>query len=214
MKEELISQAEFARRMQVSKSQVSRALQSGRVAFVEGTKQLDYARASRLWEENRSDYLAGTGRANNKTIPNIGRIPKLRDVPEVENIDDVSLNDDEQEDTKDETLNTQKIRKTKAEAERVELKLAQERGDLIAKQDVLAVFFTFLVALKNSVLATPDRVVGDIHAALEQHGDNFPLLKARVYDILRSEHNRTLDDIEGMLKKAAIEVGKIADKYR
>jgi len=213
MSGELVSQAEFARRMQVSKSQVTRAIQSGRIAFYSGTRQLDFVVASKLWEENRSDYLAGTGRANNRKVPNIGRIPKLRQVPEVENLNNFHNNDNEEE-SNDETLNTQKIRKTKAEAERVELKLAQERGDLIAKQDVLSVFFTFLVALKNSVLATPDRVVGDIYAAIEQCGDNFPLLKARVYDILRSEHNRTLDDIEGMLKKAATEVDKIADKYR
>ena len=191
--------------MGVAKQQVSMAIKTGRIKFARDTRLIDFEKSKSLWEANRSDTLAGTGKANN--VPNIGKLQRIRSVPKVDDIAD----DDDDDD--DDTLNAQKIRKTKADAERVELKLAQEKGELIAKRDVLAVFFTFLVALKNSVVATPDRIIGDVQAATEQYRDDQLLLKAKIYEILRAEHNRTLNDIEELLAKAGLEVDKIAEKY-
>lgn len=207
---ELITQAEFARRVGVSKVQVGTAIKTGRIKFARGTKKIDYEAALKLWQANRTDSLAGTGTANNTVrVPSIGKIQKVRDVKEVD-----SFSDEDDGEVVDESLTAQKIRKTKADAERVELKLAQEKGELIAKSDVLSVFFAFLVSLKNSIVATPERVVGDIQAAIEQYPDNPLMLKAKVYELLRTEHNRILEDIEDLIEKSTAEVQKIADKYR
>ena len=210
---ELITQAEFARRMGVDRSQVTLAVKSGRIKKAKGTNLIDFGTESKKWESNRSDSLAGTGTANitRKSVPNIGRKRSVPSVTEVETLDiDKPSYDDMDDDDDDSTLTAQKVRKLKADAERVELKLAQEKGDLISKDDVLNVYFTFLVAIKNSITAAPDRIVGEIQAALTAFRDEPDMLNTRVYEILKAEHNAILDEVKVRLSTAKEEAEKIA----
>lgn len=212
---ELITQAEFARRVGVDRSQVTLAVKSGRIKKAKGTNLIDFDTESKKWESNRSDSLAGTGTANitRKSVPNIGRKRSVPSVTEVEtlDIDKPSYDDmDDDNDDDDSTLTAQKVRKLKADAERVELKLAQEKGDLISKDDVLNVYFTFLVAIKNSITAAPDRIVGEIQAALTAFKDEPDMLNTRVYEILKAEHNAILDEVKVRLSTAKEEAEKIA----
>ncbi len=212
---ELITQAEFARRVGVDRSQVTLAVKSGRIKKAKGTNLIDFDTESKKWESNRSDSLAGTGTANitRKSVPNIGRKRSVPSVTEVEtlDIDKPSYDDmDDDNDDDDSTLTAQKVRKLKADAERVELKLAQEKGDLISKDDVLNVYFTFLVAIKNSITAAPDRIVGEIQAALTAFRDEPDMLNTRVYEILKAEHNSILDEVKVRLSTAKEEAEKIA----
>jgi hypothetical protein len=210
---ELITQAEFARRVGVDRSQVTLAVKSGRIKKARGTNLIDFDTESKKWESNRSDSLAGTGTANitRKSVPNIGRKRSVPSVTEVETLDiDKPSYDDMDDDDDDSTLTAQKVRKLKADAERVELKLAQEKGDLISKDDVLNVYFTFLVAIKNSITAAPDRIVGEIQAALTAFRDEPDMLNTRVYEILKAEHNAILDEVKVRLSTAKEEAEKIA----
>lgn len=210
---ELITQAEFARRVGVNRSQVTLAVKSGRIKKARGTNLIDFDTESKKWESNRSDSLAGTGTANitRKSVPNIGRKRSVPSVTEVETLDiDKPSYDDMDDDDDDSTLTAQKVRKLKADAERVELKLAQEKGDLISKDDVLNVYFTFLVAIKNSITAAPDRIVGEIQAALTAFRDEPDMLNTRVYEILKAEHNAILDEVKVRLSTAKEEAEKIA----
>ena len=212
---ELITQAEFARRVGVDRSQVTLAVKSGRIKKAKGTNLIDFDTESKKWESNRSDSLAGTGTANitRKSVPNIGRKRSVPSVTEVDtlDIDKPSYDDmDDDNDDDDSTLTAQKVRKLKADAERVELKLAQEKGDLISKDDVLNVYFTFLVAIKNSITAAPDRIVGEIQAALTAFKDEPDMLNTRVYEILKAEHNAILDEVKVRLSTAKEEAEKIA----
>ncbi|NCC89837.1 MAG: hypothetical protein EOM01_05745 [Spirochaetia bacterium] len=210
---ELITQAEFARRVGVDRSQVTLAVKSGRIKKAKGTNLIDFDTESKKWESNRSDSLAGTGTANitRKSVPNIGRKRSVPSVTEVETLDiDKPSYDDMDDDDDDSTLTAQKVRKLKADAERVELKLAQEKGDLISKDDVLNVYFTFLVAIKNSITAAPDRIVGEIQAALTAFRDEPDMLNTRVYEILKAEHNAILDEVKVRLSTAKEEAEKIA----
>lgn len=210
---ELITQAEFARRVGVDRSQVTLAVKSGRIKKAKGTNLIDFDTESKKWESNRSDSLAGTGTANitRKSVPNIGRKRSVPSVTEVETLDiDKPSYDDMDDDDDDSTLTAQKVRKLKADAERVELKLAQEKGDLISKDDVLNVYFTFLVAIKNSITAAPDRIVGEIQAALTAFRDEPDMLNTRVYEILKAEHNAILDEVRVRLSTAKEEAEKIA----
>lgn len=212
---ELITQAEFARRVGVDRSQVTLAVKSGRIKKAKGTNLIDFDTESKKWESNRSDSLAGTGTANitRKSVPNIGRKRSVPSVTEVETLDiDKPSYDDmgDDNDDDDSTLTAQKVRKLKADAERVELKLAQEKGDLISKDDVLNVYFTFLVAIKNSITAAPDRIVGEIQAALTAFKDEPDMLNTRVYEILKAEHNAILDEVKVRLSTAKEEAEKIA----
>jgi predicted XRE-type DNA-binding protein len=214
---ELVTQAEFARRIGVNKSQVSLAMRSGRLKFARGTKLLDWDKSKVAWELNRSDTLAGTGRANtpDKKISAIGNLRPVKNVKDVDSLDiDHPQNDDDEDDTdtKDDTLTFQKTRKTKADAERVELRLAQEKGELIAKEDVLGVYYTILVTLKNSILATPDRIVGEVQAVIEEWKDNPAMLKTKVYEVLKVEHTRILSDIADKIAEAGTEADKITVK--
>lgn len=210
---DLITQAEFARRVGVNKSQVTLAVKSGRIKKARGTDFIDYETEAKKWEANRSDTLAGTGTANvtRRAVPNIGY---KKDVPKVKDVSDLDINklsdDDMDGDEDDDTLNAQKVRKLKADAERVELKLAQEKGDLISKDDVLTVYFTFLVSIKNSINAAPDRIVGEIQAAITANKDNPDALNTRVYEILKAEHNAILEEVKERLSTAKAEADKIA----
>lgn len=219
---ELITQSEFAKRMGVSAAQVSIAVKTGRIAYAKGTKLLDFENAKSDWEANRSDHLAGTGTAN---IPKTGKtakggkgssLPKVRKIPEIKPIPPIDDGDDEEDGNEPRSgkFMVYKTRQMKAKAEREEMKAAQERGELIAKSDVLTVFFTFLVGIKNGIVAVPERVVGLINAATDQYKDEPEKLKARVYEVLREEHNRILDDLANLELGADKEIEKIAHKHQ
>jgi hypothetical protein len=226
---DFITQAEFARRMGVHRSQVTLALKSGRIEFAIGTTKIDFDKSKRQWESNRTDTLSGTRTSNkkigcktpgsdmdpNEKVPEIG---KIKDIGKVLEVDGLGLDDepdsDDDSDQGDNTFNAQKIREIKAKAGRQELKLEQEKGDLIAKGDVLKVYFTFLIAIKNSILATPDRVVGAIQAAVEEYVNDPEQMRTSVYGILRQEHVRILQGMEERLKTAGAEAEKIAKMHR
>lgn len=197
--------------MGVHPSQVSRALESGRIKLVSGTDKIDADQAALDWERNNDSHNT---KGINQSVPSIG---KKRSVGKVRPVSDLSIDahdDDEDDDGDDKSLNAQKIRKTKADAERVELKLAQERGELIAKDDVLVVYFTFLVALKNGIMAIPERIVGSIRAAVDEFADDKAVLDTKIYQILKEEHMRVLTDIGTKIDEAEQEAVDIAKKYR
>jgi len=207
----LVNRKEFAAMMGVHPSQVSRALESGRIRLAKGTDKIDADQATIDWKRNNDSHNV---EGINQSVPSIG---KKRSVGKVKPVSDLSINapdDDDDGDGDDKSLNAQKIRKTKADAERVELKLAQERGDLIAKDDVLVVYFTFLVALKNGIMAIPERIVGSIRAAVDEFADDKAVLDTKIYQILKEEHMRILTDIGAKIEEAEQEAVNIAKKYR
>ena len=207
----LVTRKEFAEMMGVHRAQVTRALESGRIKLAKGTNKIDADKAAVDWKLNNDSHNA---KGTNQNVPSIG---KKRPVGKVKPVSDLSIDapdDDDGDDGDDKSLNAQKIRKTKADAERVELKLAQERGDLIAKDDVLVVYFTFLVALKNGIMAIPERIVGSIRAAVDEFADDRAVLDTKIYQILKEEHMRVLSDIGMKIEEAEQEAVDIAKKYR
>jgi len=232
-KRELVSQAEFARRVGVDRSQVSRAIKRGRIEYARGTKLIDYKKAKSLWEENRTDNLAGTGRANNtvKHRP----LPPVRDVPDVEdveNIDDIDDEDDRNAQTSNDeigkppkrnTIAYQNYREKKAKADRQEMKAEIERGNLLPKPDIIGFMSSVLGGLKSGIVSLPNRTALDvwgivkgflIERGLEIEEGDAAELQSRIQNKMVEESHAILTDIGKRRKELESEVEKIAKKYR
>lgn len=228
-KRELISQAEFARRVEVNRSQVSRAIKRGRIEYARGTKLIDYEKAKSLWEENRTDNLAGTGRANNQSPHR--PLPPVREIPEVEEVDDVD--DDTSQDTSNEgeigkppkrnTIAYQDYREKKAKADRQEMKAEIERGNLLPKPDIIGFMAAVLGGLKSGIVSLPNRTALDVWGIVKgflvergldiEEGDAAEL-QSRIQNKMVEESHAILTDIGKRRKKLESEVEKIAKKYR
>ena len=91
------------------------------------------------------------------------------------------------------TLNEARTRKALAEAESKELKLAQQRGELVAIEDVARVYYGILRKLRNRLRAIPGRISALVVAEPDV-GEVRRMLSGEIDDALRMVD---LDDEEG-----------------
>jgi transcriptional regulator with XRE-family HTH domain len=236
-KKELITQSEFARRMGVNKSQVTRAKARGRIELDRKTGLIDWLTQKDRWEDNRSDSLSGSGKANNQKtslergLPAVGDIPPVEDVEGIDDIqDEVARSVDAQKPVDDEgkipkknTIAYQDWRERKARADRLEAKLKVEIGELIPKNEVIGVILATLGGLKNGVKALPNRTALDIWGIVKEwcikndapiNDDASADLQTEIKNILEKETNTILTDIQTQKKALDKEAEEIAKKSK
>jgi|GEM_PF-2510396 hypothetical protein len=241
IKNELISQAEFARRMGVNKSQVTRGLQRGRINLDKKTGKIDWLKAKESWGDNRVDSLASQGIANNSkqrkrktpSIPDISDIAKIPDIPVTPDFDDINndSSDSEKPESSDDigkppkrdTVAWQDYRIKKAKASQEESKEKIYRGELIPKADMVGVITTTLSAIKAGILALPSRtsldILGIIKGAMIAKGMEFnegdwAMFQTDIKNIMEKETHTILTDIQTKHDELDREAETIAKKYR
>jgi len=235
-KKELITQAEFARRMGINRSQVTRGVQRGRIELDKKTGMINFLTEKERWEENRSDSLSGNGTANNKKTSlekGLPPVPEIPPVDEVENldveeelskkIDAQKPEDDEGKIPKKNTIAYQDWRERKAKADRLEAKLKVELGLLIPKNEVIAVILATLGGLKNGVKALPNRTALDIWGIVKAwcinngitiNDDASADLQTEIKNTIEKETNSILTDIQAHKEELDKEAEEIAKKSK
>lgn len=237
VKKELITQSEFARRMGVNKSQVTRAKARGRIELDKKTGMIDWLTQKERWEDNRSDSLSGSGKANNQKTSLERGVPPVSDIPpvdEVESLDDMQEEqakavdaqkpqDDDGKIPKKNTIAFQDWRERKARADRLEAKLKVELGLLVPKNEVIGVILATLGGLKNGVKALPNRTALDIWGVVKEwcvknqipvNDDASADLQTEIRNTLERETNSILTDIQKQKETLDKEADEIASKAK
>lgn len=215
-----ISKAEFARYLGVNRSQVTRAVQSGRIRETRsGT--IEWRKAEKDWEDNRSDSLAGTGEANNKPrtpLPS-SNMPRLPTYDSIDSFDDL----DTEEIGKPPARNTrayEDYREKKAKADWAELRVQEKQGELLNRNDVIAVYGAVLGGIKTGVLSMPQRISLNATATMREWLKNHRLqveegalviLEKMVQEIVANETHYVLTDLAQRLDDIELEANTIAE---
>jgi hypothetical protein len=150
---ELVSQSEYARRRGCTEGAVRRAVRDGRIALIDG--KLDPVAADAQWARN--------------TRPRAGSEPAaapLTAAPDREGEDDGN------------GYWASKARRESAEADLAELKLAEQRGQLVRADEVRAALSRRAAAFREGLLQIPSRLSAVLAAEVDQ---------ARVHALLDAE---------------------------
>ena len=235
-KRRYITKTEFATLMGVNKSQVTKAVQSGRISET-ASGRIDWKKAKDDWEDNRSDSLSGTGRANNskgkplfmESIPSIPSIKTMGNMGDMEDIDDEyekTAPVDPEDIGKPPKRNTrayEDYREKKAKAEWAEMRVRKQKGELLERNDVIAVYGATLNGLKTGVLSLPQRttmkIMGNIKEWLALNGvqidaNKFVFLEKQVEQTVIGEAHFVLTDILHKMENVTQEADAIAEKNR
>jgi hypothetical protein len=159
-----ITQAEYARRRGCTEGAVRRAVRDGRISLIDG--RIDPVAADAQWLRN-TRVRAGSRPAEDANLASARGSSGGRG------------RDDEADD-----YWTSKGRRERAEAELAELKLAEQRGELVRAADVRAQHAGRLAMLRESLLQLPARMA----PLLAVEGD-----AARCHDILQRELHGVLE---------------------
>lgn len=138
---ELISQAEYARRRGVDPTSVRDAVRAGRITLIGG--RVDPAVADMQWDRNTRHRVRSI---DAKTAPSAA-IPATNGTP------------DRTSESPPPGLNEARARREQAEAELAELKLAEQRGQLVRVDVVRNANARRITAIKETFLQLPARVV-------------------------------------------------------
>jgi len=236
-KKKYITKTEFAALMGVNKSQVSRAVAKGRIN-VTPSGRIDWKKAKDDWEDNRSDNLSGTGRANNAkpkgrnlSMDGIPKIPPVKPMDDIGEMDDIEegeeLKNVDPEDIgkppKRGTRAWEDYREKKAKAEWAEMRVRKQKGELLERNDVIAVYGATLNGLKTGVLSLPQRttmkIMGNIKEWLALNGvqidaNKFVFLEKQVEQTVIGEAHYVLTDILHKTENVTQEADTIAEKNR
>lgn len=236
-KKKYITQTEFATLMGVNKSQVSRAVKNGRIN-VTPSGRIDWKQAKEAWEDNRTDNLSGTGRANNAKpkgknlyMEGLPKIPPVKPMEDMGEMDDLSDGeeakpvdpDDIGKPPKRGTRAWEDYREKKAKAEWAEMRVRKQKGELLERNDVIAVYGATLNGLKTGVLSLPQRttmkIMGNLKEWLALNGvqidaNKFIFLEKQVEQTVTGEAHFVLTDILHKIENPEQEADRIAEKNR
>lgn len=236
-KRRYITKAEFAALMGVNRSQVTRAVQSGRISET-ASGRIDWKQAREDWENNRSDNLSGTGRANNAKpkgknlyMEGIPHIPPVKPMDEMGEMDDISEGEEQKPVDPDDigkppkrgTRAWEDYREKRAKAEWAEMRVRKQKGELLERNDVIAVYGATLNGLKTGVLSLPQRttmkIMGNIKEWLATNGvqidaNKFVFLEKQVEQTVIGEAHFVLTDILHKMENLTQEADTIAEKNR
>ena len=155
---QLISQAEYAKRRGCSQVAVHKAVKAKRITLIEG--MIDPIVADMQWQQNTR------ARASSKP-----QASAPQDKPEADS---------------DDGYWQSRSRREAAEAEMAELKLSEQRGELVRAADVRSAYSKRAAGLREALLQIPARLAA-VLAAETDH--------ARVHDTLQAELHAVLSQV-------------------
>lgn len=201
-----VTKAEFAAIMGVNKSQVTRAIATGRIKDT-AKGMIHWESAKVDWENNRRDSLKGRGGiANNKAD-----LDDLEDLKDVEDVPDITENDDEPvkvpkgKMSKQDRLQAAVLKEAEAKASLREMQALQRAGELFARNDILSAFGAILGNLKSAILAWPVRlakpILGLFQEWLREQGidvdaSKFLPLETKLITLITKETNGILESLK------------------
>lgn len=142
---DLVTQAEYARRRGCTEGAVRRAVRDGRIALFDG--KVDPVAADAQWQRNTRPR-AGSAPADAAAKPGAAA--------------------PDREDDGGTGYWASKARRESAEADLAELKLAEQRGELVRAADVRAAHAKRLAGLRDALLQIPARLAAVLAAEASQ----------------------------------------------
>tara|TARA_R100000655_G_scaffold43479_4_gene79771 strand:- start:6573 stop:7124 length:552 start_codon:yes stop_codon:yes gene_type:complete len=177
-----VTQTEFARIKKCSRSAVTQAISSGRIApairEIGNKRLLDLDMATELWEKN-------TLRNNTSKPPR--RIPKPSKAKPSSVTQKLKRDIDALPDDAIPDLNLSRARREHYEAEFSKLKVAKEKKDLVAAKDVKKTAFAVGRSIRETLMNTADRL------AHQLAGETDATL---IHKMLTDEHRAALEQLE------------------
>ena len=166
----LVTKAEYARMRGCSEAAVRRAVKDGRISLIDG--RIDPVAADAQWQRNTRVRMGSRPATDTAGAP---RLPgaALRG-------DESDLEDD------DNTYWASKSRRERAEADLAEMKLAEQRGELVRAPDVRAAWARRTAGLREALLQIPARLSAVVAAESDQ---------ARCHDVLQAELHAVLSQL-------------------
>lgn len=160
---QLITQAEYARQRGCTEGAVRRAIRDGRIALIDG--KIDPVAADAQWQRNTRVRMGS--RPATDTAAGGARLPQ-----------GAGRSGGADESPDDGGYWASKSRREAAEADLAELKLAEQRGELVRAADIRAALSKRLAATREALLQLPARLAPVLAAETDQ---------ARVHDLLQAE---------------------------
>lgn len=176
--QELVSQREFARRLEVSPPAVGKAIKNGRIfgTAIVGSK-LDFAIAEAQFKQN-CDISKKRKTSKTKQKPQATKSETSTKITQQISLEEIKgnnfLKDEPEEDDFEESssgnieseLNRQRARKEKAMADKAELQVKIMRGELIEVEKVNIAVFELFREERDHWLKLPARASGDMSSKL------------------------------------------------
>jgi len=154
---QLITQSEYARRRGCTEGAVRRAVRDGRISLIDG--KIDPVAADAQWARN-TRVRAGSRATDDANLHAGSAAPSRGD------------------DDDDAGYWHSKARRERAEADLAELKLAEQRAELVRAQDVYVELARVFATFRGTMQQIPYRMAAILAAETDQ---------ARVHDLLASE---------------------------
>tara|TARA_R100001443_G_scaffold3037_1_gene9815 strand:+ start:91 stop:642 length:552 start_codon:yes stop_codon:yes gene_type:complete len=177
-----VTQTEFARIKKCSRSAVTQAIKSGRIApairEVGKKKLLDLDMATELWERN-------TLRNNTSKPPR--KIPKPDKGQPLSVTQKLKRDIDALPDDAIPDLNLSRARREHYEAEFSKLKVAKEKKDLIAAKEVKKTAFAMGRSIREALMNTADRLSHQLAGETDA---------TSIHRMLTEEHRSALEQME------------------
>lgn len=169
---ELVSMTEYSRRRGCTEAAVRRAVKDGRITLVDG--KVDPVAADAQWARN-TRVRAGSRPANDANL-RAGQAPHAAGASVGSAAPEAPVED----------YYVVKARRERAEADLAELKLAEQRGELVRAADVRSAWAKRAASLREAILQLPARMAPVLAAEADQ---------ARCHDLLQAELHAVLAQV-------------------
>ena len=218
MEDKYISQAEFARRVGITRQAVTYLLKSGVIRLSNKYEnKINYDTMKRAYDKNRnmSQVRVRTPKAKPKAKKSKnGDIKPIRNIPNMGSMKNIPLDDDDYDAPIAGSLADNQNRKISAEADRHELKFAQELGDVMPTEVALLIAGDKMRSIKEAMLSMPSKTTGLIVADVKTKVDvwkdgQLELLSNSVSNILKS----SIEDVLAALSASSDSLPKDVEAY-
>lgn len=220
-----VTRAEFARRLGITRQAVNYLLKSGVIRMSTKDKnKINYNIMKKAYDNNRNMSQVRVRKPKAKSKPKIIKTNKkyknnedirpIRNIPDMRNMGDINMDEEEYEAPVAGSLADNQNRKISAEADRHELKFAQELGDVMPTEVALLIAGDKMRSIKEAMLSLPSKTTGllvaDVKTKVEVWKDGeLELLSNSISNILKS----SIEDVLAALSASKNSLPKDVEDY-
>jgi len=227
-----VTRAEFARRLGITRQAVNYLLKSGVIRMSTKDKdKINFNIMKKAYDNNRNMSQVRKPRAKSKAktskpakvkakkYKDDDDVRPIRNIPNMHSMGDINLEEEEYEAPIAGSLADNQNRKISAEADRHELKFAQELGDVIPTEVALMIAGDKMRSIKEAMLALPSKTTGllvaDVKTKVETWKDGeLELLSNSISNILKSSIEDVLAALSASKNSLPNDVEEYFDKKR
>ncbi len=194
---ELITGAEFARRVNADRSAITRAVQRGRIKYYRNTKRFDWKTQEREWYENTTQPVHTEAVIAEKKAGRNGNPAG----PEWNHEDGEENDEENHEGNEDKTYTYWKSKREKEAYLKIRRENEEAQKELIPRRIINMVLFPFIRSIREAITSIPDRcgasLAADIRALMPDS------VKVDQDTIIRTTHLALEQELRNILNEVA-----------